>query len=187
MTIKDKINEQYREQKYSKITRRVTEDCDLFSRGYIVDYSEDFVILQETDDFKVLGFNILPIRHFEKIRYNNYDKYYDKIMTLENEKINVGLKNKVNLTSWKTIFRDFQKKKMNVIVECEAPNIDTFTIGPVKKVTDKNVFILCFDPAGFFDEKPTRIDYDDISKVMFDDRYVDIFSKYTRERRKRKK
>ena len=107
-------------------------------------------------------------------------------MAFENEKDKIGLKTKVDLTSWKTIFKTFQKKKMNIIIECEDPDIGSFTIGMVKRVTDKSVFILYFDAAGFFDDKPIRIDYSEISKIMFDDRYIDIFSKYTRERKKKK-
>jgi hypothetical protein len=185
MTIKDKIKEHCKSQKFSRITREVTDDCEEISRGYIVDYSKDFVVLQETDDFKVLGFNIFPTGHISRIRRNNHDKYYDKIMGWENEKDKIALKTKVDLTSWKTVFKTFQKKKKNVIVECEDPDIGSFTIGAVKRVTDKSVYILYFDAAGFLDDKPTRLDYDNISKIMFDDRYVDIFSKYTRERKKR--
>jgi hypothetical protein len=185
MSIDDKIKEHCRDQKFARITRSVAKGCNEISRGYIVEYSEDFVILQETDDFKALGFNILPIRHLKEIRYNNNDRYYDKIMTWENEKVNIGLKTKVDLKSWQTIFKEFQKKKINVIVYCEAPEKDTFTIGPVKRVTDKNVFILYFNANGFFNDKPTKIDYNDISKIMFDDRYIDIFSKYTRRKKKK--
>ncbi len=186
MTIKDKIKEHCKDLKFSRITRSVTNDWDEISRGYIVDYSENFVVLQETDDFRALGFNIFPMPHIARIRYNNHDKYYDKIMTWENEKKKIEISTNVNLDSWKSIFKTFQQKKMNVIVECEDPDIGSFTIGTVKRVTDKNVFILYFNAAGFFDDKPTRIDYENISKIMFDDRYIDIFSKYTRERKKKR-
>jgi hypothetical protein len=186
MKIRDKIKEHCEDQKFSRITRDVTDDWEDLSRGYIVDYSKKFVVTQESDDFKLLGFNIFPIQHISRIRYNSHDRYYDKIMAWENEKDKIGLKTKVDLTNWTTVFKTFQKKKMNVIVECEDPDIGSFTIGTVKRVTDKSVFVLYFDAAGFIDDKPTRIDYDDISKIMFDDRYVDIFSKYTRERKKKK-
>lgn len=75
---------------------------------------------------------------------------------------------------------------MNIIVECESPDISSFTIGSVNKVTDKSVFVLNFDASGFLDEKPTKIDFQNISKIMFDDRYIDIFSKYIRKRKSKK-
>ncbi|MCA0133890.1 hypothetical protein [Winogradskyella alexanderae] len=184
--MREKIKDFYKNQKFARITRKVAEDWDELSRGYIVDFSNDFVVIQECDDFRLLGFNILPIKDFKQIRYNNNDKYYDKIMLLENEKKNIGIKTKVDLTNWKSIFQSLRKKKKNVVVECENPKIDSFTIGPIKRITDKSVFIQYFNATGFLDEKPTKIEFKNISKIMFDDRYVDIFSKYTRERKKKK-
>lgn len=140
-------------------------------------------MLQETDNFKVFGFNIFPVFQITDIRYNKSDMYYDKIMLWENEKKEIALKTKVNLTNWKTIFKTFQKQKKNVIVECENPKIDSFTIGIIERVTDKSVFVLYFDSKGFIDENPTKIKYKDISKVTFDDRYIDVFSKYLRKKK----
>jgi hypothetical protein len=80
-------------------------------------------------------------------------------------------------------FTSIKATGLNVIVECEAPSINTFTIGPIKKVLKNAVQILYFDAAGFSDSKPTSIKYNDITKVMFDDRYSNIFSKYIRYRK----
>ncbi|TYA56793.1 hypothetical protein [Formosa maritima] len=184
--MREKIKDFYENQKFARITRKVADDWDELSRGYIVDFSNDFVVIQECDDFRLLGFNILLIKDFKQIRHNNNDKYYDKIMLLENEKKNIGIKTKVDLTDWKSIFQSLRKNKKNVVVECENPEIDSFTIGPIKRISDKSVFIQYFNATGFLDEKPTKIEFKNITKIMFDDRYVDIFSKYTRERKKKK-
>ena len=182
--MKDKIKDFYENQKFARITRRVAKDWDEISRGYIVDFSKDFVVIQECDDFRLLGFNILPITDFKSIRFNNNDKYYDKIMSLENEKENIGIKTKVDLSDWKNVFKSLRTNKKNVIIECENPEIGTFTIGPIKRITDKNVFIQYFNASGFLDEKLTKIEFENITKIMFDDRYIDIFSKYTKERKR---
>lgn len=186
MTIKEQIKDHYKKQKFARITRTVAEDWDLTSRGFIVDFSKDFIVLQETDDFALNGFCILPKKQIKKIRYNNFDRYYDKIMAWENEKSQIGLKTEVDLSSWKSIFKTFQNKKMTVIVECEDPDIETFTIGSVTDVTDKSVSIRYFDAAGFLDEKPTKVRFKRITSVSFDTRYADIFAKYTRKRKKKK-
>jgi len=183
--MEDKIKDFCENRKFARITRKVAEDWDEISRGYIVDFSKDFVVIQECDDFRLLGFNILPIKDFKSIRFNNNDKYYDKIMSLENEKENIGIKTKVDLSDWKNIFKSLRKNKKNVIIECENPEIGTFTIGPIKRITDKNVFIQHFNASGFFDEKLTKIGFENITKIIFDDRYIDVFSKYTRERKKK--
>jgi len=179
MKIDKKINKHYESQKFARITRLVAEDSTEISRGYIVDYSKDFIVLQESDDFRLLGFNILPIQQFKEIRYNASDKYYDKIMAWENVKEKIGLKTTINLIDWKSIFKTFKRKSMNVIVECEDPEIGSFTIGSIEKITNKSVSILYFNAEGVYDKKPTKIKFEYITKVMFDDRYLDVFSKYT--------
>ena len=140
-------------------------------------------MLQDSDDFKLLGYCIIPIKHIKRIRYNKHDRYYDKIMDWENEKKNLGISTKIELKSWRQIFEDFQKRNMNIIVECENPEIGSFTIGPVVKVSDRSVHILYFDAAGYIDKKPTKICYKNITKVSFDDRYIEVFSKYIRKRK----
>lgn len=183
MTILEQIASHYTNKKFARITRQVSEDLSEISRGYIVGYSKDFVILQATDDFMACGYNVLPLSQVIDVRYNNHDKYYDKIMRWEKEVDKIMLKHNVNLKDWVSVFTSIKATGLNVIVECEAPSINTFTIGPIKKVLKNAVQILYFDAAGFSDSKPTSIKYSDITKVMFDDRYINIFSKYIRHRK----
>lgn len=181
--ITDKIKDHFQNKTYCKITRRVGKGSVAVSHGYIVDHSDNFLILQETDDFKILGFDILPIHQIEKIRFNKWDKYYNKIMIREGEANQVGIKYKIDLTCWSAIFKSIAGRQLNVIVECESPDIAGFTIGPIVKTTKKRVWIKNFDPAGVLDEKPTSIDFESITKVKFDDRYINVFSKYLRPKR----
>ncbi len=184
MTISEKIIFHYDSKRFARISRLVAEGCTEISRGYIVDYSNDYIILQETEDFKVFSYLVLPISQISDIRNNSSDKFYDKIMKWEKEIDKVSLLHTIDLTSWQTIFKSLKKTGLNIIVECENPSIDTFTIGPIVKATKKLVYILYFSPTGFFDEKPTSIDYSSITKAVFDDRYINILSKYTRHRKK---
>ncbi len=80
MAILDKIKFHYDNKKFARVTRQVADDCTKISRGYIVDYSENFIILQETDDFKVFSFLALPVLQITDIRFNSHDKFYDKVM-----------------------------------------------------------------------------------------------------------
>jgi hypothetical protein len=171
---------------YVKITRVVAKGIYEVNRGYIIDYSESFVLLQETDDFLALGYIILPISDIEKIRFGKNEQYYKKIMIWEGEAEKISIRYNVNLTNWKSIFKSIKGFKLNAIIECEDPEIDSFTIGPIIKITPNSVYIQYFDPIGFLDEKPTSIDFENITKVTFDDRYINTFSKYLRTRKVRK-
>ncbi|MFK7905378.1 MAG: hypothetical protein AB8B69_09650 [Chitinophagales bacterium] len=180
MNIQKKIEKHFNEKKFSRITRKISKNWEVFSRGYIIAYSDSFIVIQETEDFKLLGLNILPIKDIVKIRYNQHDKYYDEIMGWENEKEKIELNPEVNLSSWKDVFESLQEKQKNIVVECESSKINSFTIGSIMNITNKSVHILYFDAAGFLDKGPTKIKFKNISKVMFEDRYIDIFSKYLR-------
>ncbi len=176
-----KIKKCCEKQNFIKISRKVAKHCYNTSNGYLVNFSDKFIIMQDCYDFKPTGFNIFPIKDIKKIRHNKYDKCYEKIMLSENETENIALKTKVDLTNFKSIFQSLKKQKKNVIVECENPKLDTFHIGVIKKVTDKSVFIHHFDATGLLDKKPTKIYYKDITRITFDDRYIDVFSKYLRK------
>jgi hypothetical protein len=185
MTIFDKIKFHQSNKKFARITREVAEGCTEISRGYIVGHSKDFIILQETDDFSFYGYSVLPVSQIIEIRFNSYDRYYDKIMKWEKEIDKVSLAHKIDLTSWQTIFKSIKKTGLGVIVECEDPDIDTFTIGPVVRTSKKLVYILYFGATGISDDKPTSIDYASITNVRFDDRYINVFSKYVRHKKKK--
>jgi len=184
--IVEKIRNHCENKNLIRITRTVGKEALKISNGYIIDYSDDFVLLQETGDFLVLCYNILPINQITKIRFNKWDKYYTKIMMLEGEAEKVGIKYKIDLNNWQSIFKSIKNHLLNVIVECENPDINGFTIGPVIKTTKKLVYMQDFDPCGFLDEKPTSIDFESITRVKFDDRYINVFSKYLRQRKPKK-
>lgn len=185
MDIKKKIKDHYKNQKFARITRRISKFDKEISRGYIVGKSDDFIILQAVEDFLLSGFSILPIRQIKKIRYNNFDEYYDKIVGWEKFKKKLKFKKNINLESWATILEFFKKEQKNIIIECEHYKHNLFLIGSIKKVTKKSVYIHYFNAEGVFDKKLTKVNFKDITSVTFDDRYIDVFSKYTRKSKKR--
>lgn len=183
-TILEKVKFHCDSRKYTRITRQTSEDTTENSRGYIVDYTENFIVFQLTDDFKITdGYIVIPFSQIKDLRFNSDDKYYDKIMVLEKEIEKVTIPYKINLTNWESVFKSIKKTGLNVIVECENPSIDTFTIGPIVKILKSKVSILYFSPTGFSDEEPTFILYKNITQVTFNDRYTNVFSKYIRRKK----
>lgn len=168
-----------------KIFREVVRGQIETSNGYILDFSDELLLLHETDDFIVDGYTVIPIAQIKKIRFNKSDKYFDKMMKWENEFEKVGINHKVDIKNWRTLFTSLKKLAMSVIVRCEAPDIDgyEFTIGPIEKVGIKYVSIKHFDAEGYFENFSSSIDYPSITRVAFDTQYSNIFSKYTRHRK----
>ncbi len=186
MNILDSIKFHYDKRKHARVIRQVAKEHTEKSDGYIVAYSKDFIILQETNDFSLLGYVVLPIAQITELRFNASDKYYDKIMTWEKQADKVSLPYDIDLTNWDTIFKSIRGYKLNVIVECEDPENEAFTIGPIVRITKNKVYISYFDAQGYIDEDPIPVKYADISIVTFDDRYANVFGKYTRYKKKKK-
>lgn len=183
MKIQKKIERNFKEKRYSKITRKISKKEAVINEGYILDYSDRFILMQEEHDFTFRGFWILESSKIKKFRYNKYDKYYDFIIESEGLKKNLKVKTKVKLSSWETILTSLQEAKKHIIVECEHRKRDQYIIGEIIKVTSKSVSILYFSPEGILDKKPTKVKYKNITKISFDDKYVDIYSKYLRKKK----
>ncbi len=183
MTIKQQIKYHLDTKKFCKVKRQVAEDSFEFSNGYIVDNSEDFVLMQEVEDFRVLGYLAFPISTIAQIRHNDNDKYYDKIMRWEKKVEEVSKKYKIDLTDWTSIFKTIKKAGFNVIIENENPDDESFDIGPIIKIIKTAVYIQYFNAKGYLDSEPTKITFDKITITKFDDHYINVFSKYLRQRK----
>jgi hypothetical protein len=151
-----------------------------FDRGYIIQYSTNFVLLQTTDDFTLNGYSIFPLDTIQKVRHNKNDSFYDKIMKREKLKDQIGIHFNIDLSNWKTIFQTLKKTKLTVTIECEEPHLDYFCIGSLQQVGKNKVSMLYFSPDGIIDETPTITEYVNITKVRFNDRYANVFTKYVK-------
>lgn len=173
--IQQKINKHFKKGHYVKITRTIGE-FEGEATGFIIDKSADFIMIHEVNDFQVLGYQVIPIKTISHVRYNENDKTIDQILKAEGEQ--PSLKYKINLTDWKTIFNDVQETGLTVISECEDLKHDYFCIGKIKKVKDSAVYIRYFNGQGILDKENTKHRFKEITKLSFDDRYANVFSKY---------
>ena len=185
--IKDKLVYNLENKRYCYLERKIDNNKIDNKFGYIIDLNDDYILLQETDDFEVCGYLIIPINTISKVRFNNNDKYYDKIMHWEKLTDKIIKKYNINLSNWESIFKSIKKLNLNVIIENEDPNDCSFDIGPITKVSKEAVYIRYFNAQGFLDIEPTKIIWSYITIVKFDDRYINTFSKYLRDRKVNKK
>ncbi|WP_431109709.1 hypothetical protein [Winogradskyella poriferorum] len=185
MKLLEKIKTHTTDKTYCRITTGLIDDFETIMTGYILDYSSNFILLQETDEFLINGYRIIPINLIKDIRFNNNDKYLFKIHKEEGLTERIELPNyKINLSNWIEIFKSLKKNVNCIISECEAFEQDYFCIGEIKRVNKKSVSIQYFDAKGLLDEVYTKHYFEEITRVTFEDRYSQTFSKYTRKRKK---
>lgn len=183
MTIFEKIQKHQSEKNYVKIKRDVGNKSYELSHGYILDFSFEFVLLKENDDFVFNGYKIFKISSIVKIRHNNCDQFFDSIMEREGQKKFINIPYQIDLESWETIFESIRELKLSSSVENENHNNFFFKIGNIVKVKKRSLKILNFNPAGYLDKEPTEIKYNKISALGFDDNYTNIMSKHLRMRK----
>lgn len=180
-----KIREHCSNNLYARISRigKANSKFSEVSRGYILDYSNDFLLFREEEDFLFTGLNIIPIKYVKAIRYNANDKYCDHINKSEYDITEFQLDDsiKIDLTSWESIFESLMNSKKIVISECEKLKHGYFAIGDIKKFNKKFVFINHFDAEGNRDKELVKHKYNWITKITFDDNYSKVFSKYIKE------
>lgn len=161
---------------------RVHDDEESNINGILLNRSADFIHLVETEEFNFIGQVILPIDSFASLRCNEYDKTYKKILKKEGMLTKYEpSKTNVSLDSWAAIFSGLQDKGIHVIVECEDLFEPSFTIGPIQKVTKKAVHVRYYDATGQLDKKATKVKFEDITLLKFEDRYTKVFSKYLKD------
>ena len=178
MNLHSKIKKHFKQKRYCKILREIDSKSARSFSGYIVDYSKEFLVLQESDDFLLKGFKIIPLNTIIEIRYNDNDKCYDRIMRSEKVWDKINYTHIVDLSNWSKIFTTIKELGFNVIIENEHPMENTFDIGPITKVKEKHVRIRYFNAEGLLRPYTTKFKWKFITVVTFDDRYINVFSKY---------
>lgn len=186
MISKEKISEFKEKLKCSHISRTSNGESFDNKKAFIIDFSDELVLAKEIDDFVIRGFLIFPINHISKLRRNGNDIFYEKICKKE-KLIEPNIKNhNIDLTNWKTVFESISKLEFNVIIRNEYSEDDTFDIGPIVKVSNEKVDINYFDAKGNLDIEITKIPWDKITLVEFDDIYINLMSKYLKKSKPQK-
>jgi len=180
--------------KYNKLLRRYQKNRELVKInrtissgasnlfGVILDFSDDLMHFAEVDEFRVHGEVIIEMSHYDSISHEAIDETYKMIMEKE-KKLSKSKpkKSNVDLKSWKTLFKSLKKHDKHVIIECEDLKNPSFNIGPIKKVGNNSLRIQNYDATGRLDENDTKIKYESITLVKFNDRYSSIFRKYLKK------
>lgn len=176
--MKKKIQHHIKSNRFARITCSSPRKRLAIERGYFLQVSEKLALLYECDDFRLRSYIVIPIQQIKKIRFNKSDAFYAKIATAEGIKTGLKIKTEVDLSDWTTLFSHFKDSEEVVIIECEDDEVNHFLIGKITKIKSKSVWIHHFNARGKLDKKATKVKFKNITKITFDDRYIDVFAKY---------
>jgi hypothetical protein len=182
------MGKKYSDKEFKKIIQKhidatnfvkVYLDNDSAIYGFVVKFSDDFVMIEETYDFALAGTKIIPYESVRSIRNNQYDKISKAIYSDENLiKLNQKIIDKTNLDNAESLFKSIKKQDFHCIIESKKNKKDLFSIGEILEVNAKSVVINNYDPAGRINKKPHKVAFKDINLINFNDRYSKVFRKY---------
>ena len=143
---------------------------------YILDYSDNFLFGIEECDFLLDGFQIRKISDLKKIE--TYSGLASKINE-ENNLLADVKKQKVDLSSWKTVFESLVVLNIFLIVENARTDNDEdfFHLGYVREIKDSYIIFSSVDADGVWYDN-IKIPYSKITNVAFNDRYSKTWQKY---------
>jgi hypothetical protein len=145
--------------------------------------SEDLALLQYTYDFFSDGFMIVRVSDITQVRCGAGDKWYEHILRSEWVVSTIAAPFAIDLQDWKTAVDAINRQWRNIIVEDEtAMDSLLFVIGKTISLGYDTLSIRGFDCEGYWDNDCTRFPYSRITAVTFDCNYVNLHSKYVRER-----
>lgn len=176
----EKLEKHFSQKRYARLTRK-KGGFEEVSTGFILGKSESFILIQETDEFRILGYQVFPIDTIKHVRFNKNDKTYERILKEEGLLDKVELKYKIDLSDWQSICESVKKTGLTIISECEYPDIKSFCIGDLIRINKKFISIRHFNAQGIYDSENTTNDFKDITKLSFDDHYANVFSKYVKK------
>lgn len=157
-------------------------DSSIF--GFIVKYSDEFLMIEETYDFSLAGTKIVPYEKVKSIRHNKFDKVSKMIFAEEGLiKFNQKIIDKTSLKDFESLFKSIKKQNFHCIVESRKKKIGFFSIGKILDVNEKSVTIQNYDVAGKIYEKPDEISFKSIELVNFNDNYSKTFRKYLKSKK----
>ncbi len=149
--------------------------------GFLLGATTELLLLHELTEFHIDGFRVLPRRDVEVASHAKAQRYRAAILRAERQTPDASILSAVDLTGWDALLRSLKARARNVIVENERLESEWFVIGEVLRVNKRSAAVRGFDALGRWDPEPTRVKYEEITSVQFENEYVNVFSKYLRD------
>ncbi len=169
----DVIKQVAQAKRYTKLVecyRATFEDDDIYSLGYVVDASDQFVLIHNVDQRITLdGYTMLRIEDLTQFATEvEQAQFIEKALAIRKKEIKRPVL--VDLTNMETILFSVDQHYPLVTIYREAVDPDACWIGSIDSITDKTVTLNEMDPdAKWSGSKRFRLD--EITRIDFDGGY----------------
>lgn len=157
--------------------------------GIVLKETKSFVVLALEKDFEFYSICILAKKYIRSFRDGKFEKCFNKILRFN------GQIRKLKLPRWlsrceeiENVFRAMKRRNIWPIVEIlfNKNKRSDFYIGSIVGGNDKEVGIRSYNAAGDW-EKEYVLNYNEILRIEFNDKYSKHFNNFMKTKRKQKK
>jgi len=148
--------------------------------GYLLGLSPELGLMHCFDDFEPDGYTLFRLEDVLALERGAHEEHWDKMLRGENLLAGLHPAIRVDLTDITSALRSIHPSYGDVIVECEDESEEEgdFYLGRLLEVTRDHVALHYVDALGRWDEAPTLISIERITKIQFDTPYLRRFMRY---------
>ncbi len=155
---------------------------DTFSLyGYPVGASGELVAISFIYDFMPDGYKIIRKKDITGVFCGQPERFLDNVIKSEHEGFKPELKD-MQLSTMKALCDSLMQGGQIVTVECEDFEENIVLIGKIASIDGNLVSIKTFDALGVWDKEVSSVELDDITCITIKNSYVNIISKYLKEK-----
>lgn len=147
-------------------------------QAFLLDYSEELILIKYVYDFILDGLMVLRSSDISEIKTDKTDLLQTQILKEEGTYSDVDFHTKCDLSSWSSAISSLAPLNRFITVEDENPDYPLFYLGEVREIGAESVSILGFSGAANWDDEASEIYYEDISSVQTGNNYANVYEKY---------
>ncbi len=164
--------------KMLQIERSLSAEPSL--HGYLLGLSPDLGLMHCFDDFDPDGYTLFRVEDVLSHERGAHELHWDRMLTGEALLGGLQLPIEINLATLTTALESLQAKYTDVIIECEDDSEEeqAFYLGRLIQVGTEHISLHYVDALGNWDDGPSLIAIERITKVQFDTPYLRKFMRY---------
>ncbi|MRG91019.1 hypothetical protein [Polyangium spumosum] len=162
-----------------RLERRLSGEPSL--HGYLLGLGSELGLIHCFDDFEPDGYTLFRVEDVLAYERGPHEEHWDRMLTGEGLLGGLRLPFEVDLRGFPAALRSIQMHYADVIIECEdeGDSDGDFYLGRLLEIGEDTVLLHYVDALGRWDEAPTMIPVQRITKVQFDTPYLRRFMRYT--------
>ncbi len=147
-------------------------------QGFLLDFSDELILIQYVYDFNLDGFMALRISDITSIESTKTDIFQTQLLDDEGLLSNIDFETSYNIKNWATLINNLSPEFRFLILEDENPEYPLFFLGEISKIAKDGVSIRGFSGAANWDDELSEISFKDISSLQAGNNYAQVYERY---------